>query len=280
MKCLELLRNKQDELVSLLKCIKQLSMDTVSLLPLQQAGAISVLINLFSLKDISTDTVNQLVSALYNLTRIDRGRQEQAVRAGIIPHLMNIIDTNSPLKQFALEIILDLGKIPGGRAELSKMNGVEYYLDLLHNYTNWRVNTFDVLSLWVRDDPQVQEILSQPSNLEKLVSVFISSSQPIFVNIVEPIFRVVQSCTAIQLLLAQNKDFVTCILQGLLGKSFDNLVRLKLMKILVTLCEVAPDFPQFAKTHNLSKSLKKLEQDRSILIADLAEKLNNKFLSK
>ena len=92
--------------------------------------------------------VNQLVTTLYHLTRIDRSRQEEAARAGIIPHLQDIINKNSPLKQFALEIILDLGKIPAGRVELYQHNGVVYYLELLTSYANWRVNTLDVLSLW------------------------------------------------------------------------------------------------------------------------------------
>ena len=93
------------------------------------------------------DILNQVVSAVYNLTRIDRFRQEQAVKAGIIPHLKNIINSNNPLKQFAMEIILDFGKIPAGRSELSKFGGVEYFLDLLSEI-NWRVNVLDILSHW------------------------------------------------------------------------------------------------------------------------------------
>ena len=123
-------------------------MDAGTLEPLQNAGAIPMLIGLFSIDNMTTDIMNQIVNTLYNLTRIDRSRQEEAARAGIIPHLKEIINENSPLKQFALEIILDLGKAPGGRSELSKCDGVEYYLELLTTYANWRVNTFDVLSLW------------------------------------------------------------------------------------------------------------------------------------
>jgi len=265
--------------VNILKSIKQLSMDTSSLDPLENVDAIPQLIDLFTIKNITPDITNQLVSTLYNLTRIDRGRQEQAARAGIIPHLKDIINTNSPLKQFALEIILDLGKVPGGRIELSKYNGVEYYLDLLTNYTNWRVNTFDVISQWIRDDERVQEIMCQPANLDKLVSVFTSSSKPIFINIVEPIFRIVQSSTTISKLLVLNDGFVACLLKGLLSKEYDNLVRLKLMKILVILVENLEDRETFRKTHDLSSALPKLKEDRSILISELAEQLSTKYFS-
>ena len=132
----------------------------------------------------------------------------------------------------------------------------------------------------VRDDTQAQTVLSQPNNLEKLVTSFVNSLQPIFVNMVEPMFRVVQSCTEIQLQLTKNKEFVSCLLRGLLDKKFDNLVRLKLMKMLVSLCEVHPNFTKFSKSHKLRAALRDLREDNSILIVELAQQLHSKYLSK
>lgn len=90
--------------------------------------------------------------------------------------------------------------------------------------------------------------------------------------------RVVQSCSGIQLQLTANKDFVSCLLLGLLGKEFDNLVRLKLMKILVILCDVHPNFTKFSKTHKLRSALRELRDDRSILIVELAHQLHAKYM--
>ena len=138
-------------LLKILKTIKQLSMDTNTLAPLQQIGAIPKLINMFGLKgaplEVSKEIDNQLLGALYNLTRISKERQEQAALAGIIPHLKEFISNNSPLKQFALSSIIELAHVRRARAELWKNQGAEYYLQLLKE-EYWKVNALDSLSVW------------------------------------------------------------------------------------------------------------------------------------
>lgn len=52
--------------------------------------------------------MNQVLSALHNLCKINKRRQEQAAESGIIPHLMHFIVTNSPLKQYALPLLCDM----------------------------------------------------------------------------------------------------------------------------------------------------------------------------
>lgn len=273
MECINLLKSDSSNRLLLLKSIKQLSMDTLSLSPLEHVGAITELINLFPLKNISPECINQVIQTLYNLTRIDRNRQDQAARAGIIPHLMKIIEDNSPLKQFALEIILDLGKIPSGRTELAKRNGVEFYLGLLTEYINWRGNTFDVLSQWMKDDASIQTIMAKPENLEKFVNAFISSSGVIFEKSISSISTVVSYCDqSIVEKLSQNNAFVSCILTNVLDVSISTPVRFLLMKIVRSLCEAAPDFTSFAKTHSLAIALKQLSNDK-ILVAEIASKL-------
>jgi hypothetical protein len=90
---------------------------------------------------------NQLLGALYNLTRISKARQEQAALAGIIPHLKEFINNNSPLKQFALSCIIDLAHVHNAHAQLWENQGVEFYLRLLKE-EYWKVNALDSLSVW------------------------------------------------------------------------------------------------------------------------------------
>jgi len=44
--------------------------------------------------DAFKDMHNQVLNALFNLCKINRARQEQAARAGIVPHLKEIISAN------------------------------------------------------------------------------------------------------------------------------------------------------------------------------------------
>lgn len=87
------------------------------------------------------------MNTLYNLTRIDRVRQEEAAAAGVIPHLQSIISENSPLKQFALGMMIDFGHLPK-RAGLEKFGGIAYFLQLVQSEEYWRGNLIDVVALW------------------------------------------------------------------------------------------------------------------------------------
>lgn len=279
MECIDLLRSDSSNRLLLLKSIKQLSMDNNTLSPLEQVGAITELINLFPLKGISPECINQVIQTLYNLTRIDRGRQDQAAKAGIIPHLMKIIEENSPLKQFALEIILDLGKTPSGRVELAKLNGVEFYLSLLTEYETWRFHTFDVLAQWMRDDQKIQQIMTKSKNLDIFVNAFITSTRVIFDKSIRSISTIVSYCPPIVALLSKNRAFVSSILNNVLNVTISTPVRVDLMKIVRSLCEATTDFPSFAKTHKLEKVLKQLSNDK-ILVAEIASNLYKEHFSK
>lgn len=50
---------------------------------------------------------NHAVNALFNLCRLSKARQAEAAAAGAIPLLQQIVNDNSPLKQFALPVLCD-----------------------------------------------------------------------------------------------------------------------------------------------------------------------------
>lgn len=85
---------------------------------------------------------------MYYLSTISPDRQEQAARAGLIPHLQRFIRINSQLKQFALPILFQLAKTSKKtRLELKKYNGVAFFLDLLED-SYWRQYALDAIALW------------------------------------------------------------------------------------------------------------------------------------
>lgn len=44
----------------------------------------------------------KVLQTLFNLCRLNKGRQEETAQSGIIPHLRKLVNSRSPLRQFAL----------------------------------------------------------------------------------------------------------------------------------------------------------------------------------
>lgn len=83
-----------------------------------------------------------------------RGRLEQAATTGVIPHLLFIVRSQDPLKQFALPILCDLAH--GGqvcRDRLWTCDGLGFYFGLLGDGTNeyWQLNAMEAILAWYGD---------------------------------------------------------------------------------------------------------------------------------
>lgn len=77
---------------------------------------------------------NHIFQTCYNLCRFNKTRQEEAVQAGIIPSLKRVIESSSPLKQFALPILCDLASAGKScRTALWQHDGMAMYLRLLED---------------------------------------------------------------------------------------------------------------------------------------------------
>ena len=137
--------------ITMLKFIKNLSMLSTTLESLSNSNAIEVLTDLLqsNSKDAhSREISNQVLSTIYNLCRLDKGRQEEAAMNGIIPILQRIIKTKGPLKEFALPILCDMahsGKV--GRRELWRNKGLAFYISLLAD-EYWQVTALDAIFIW------------------------------------------------------------------------------------------------------------------------------------
>ena len=91
---------------------------------------------------------NHIFQTCYNLCRLNKSRQEEAAQAGIIPCLKRVIDSNSPLKQFALPILCDLAS--AGKSCLVllwQQDGLSLYLKLLDDQY-FQVSALEAVSSW------------------------------------------------------------------------------------------------------------------------------------
>jgi len=91
-----MLQDNAGVLVKALRCVKFLSMNAMTLDPLQRAGYIPKLVNYLNMKSGSSvvEIHNQVLNALFNLCKINHTRQEQAALHGIIPPLKAIVAEN------------------------------------------------------------------------------------------------------------------------------------------------------------------------------------------
>ena len=132
---------------TLLKCLKNLSMESSALSDLEKAGTIPLLISLLG-GCVSNRCKTHIVPCIFNLCRINKRRQEDAAIHGIIPHLQCLIANDSHLKQFALPILCSLAYTSSRtRAELLKHGGAAFYINLLKE-SYWQTFALNSLAVW------------------------------------------------------------------------------------------------------------------------------------
>jgi hypothetical protein len=91
---------------------------------------------------------NHIFQTCFNLCRLNKGRQEEAAQAGIIPSLKRVIQTSSPLKQFALPILCDLASAGKTcRKLLWQYDGLQMYLTLLDD-PYFQVSSLEAVLAW------------------------------------------------------------------------------------------------------------------------------------
>jgi hypothetical protein len=153
--------------VHMLKAIKHLSMSPVLLDVLQNANAIEILVKIlddhslgphgtvsFSLVSLDRRLIraqeisNHIFQTIYHMCRLNKSRQEEAAQAGIIPHLKRILDSNSPLKQFALPVLCDLASAGKScRMLLWSEGGLKVYVRLLED-PYFQVSALEAILAW------------------------------------------------------------------------------------------------------------------------------------
>lgn len=134
---------------------------------------------------------NPLVNALYNLCRLSKSRQEEAALAGAVPALQSLVNSNSPLKQFALPIICDF-------AHASKTcRKVLWQHKIFHLYINllkdpfWNLAALEAILAWMQDETaRIEDALLEDTSVKALLKSFSTAKATSFENILEPMLKV------------------------------------------------------------------------------------------
>ena len=136
-----------------------------------------------------------MLSALLNLCKINKRRQEQAAEHGIIPHLMHFIMSASSLKQYALPLLCDMAHAShNSREQLRAHGGLDVYMSLLDD-ESWSVIALDSLAVCLAHDNdsshKVEQALLKKDAVQKLVRFFKSCPERHFVHILEPFLKII-----------------------------------------------------------------------------------------
>ncbi|KAF8927230.1 hypothetical protein BGZ58_010548 [Dissophora ornata] len=234
--------------------------------------AINGIHSVFNLQDVC----NHVLTTLFNLCRINKSRQEEAAMAGIIPHLQQIAESSSPLKQFALPILCDMAH--AGRAcrnILWNNDCLPVYLRLFKD-PYWQVNAMDAVLVWLQDETaDVEQVLLQPSSLNLFVQAFLTAKANSFENILEPLYKIIRISPSISCGIA-----VPALFQRLLDRLGHPkaVVRLNLLRILRAIFEVHPERLQLVARYGIAAVVVKIaEGDSAVLVKELAKEILDVF---
>ncbi|KAF8949355.1 hypothetical protein BGZ47_005578 [Haplosporangium gracile] len=268
--------------VMMLKCIKNISMNSNTLDVLQNASAINTLVQVLGERTGSFDTrayqdvCNHVLTTLFNLCRINKARQEEAAQAGLIPHLQQIAESSSPLKQFALPILCDMAH--AGRAcrnSLWHNDCLPVYLRLFKD-PHWQVNAMDAVLVWLQDETaDVEQILLQPSSLNLFVQAFLTAKANSFENILEPLYKIVRFSPSIARGIAVPPLFHRLLDRLAHPKA---VVRSNLLRILRAIFEVHPERLQIVAKYGIAQQVARIAaEDNAVLVKELAKEILDVF---
>ncbi|CAG8598462.1 24653_t:CDS:2 [Cetraspora pellucida] len=261
-------------IVAILKCIKNISMHSNTLDALQKAKAIQILTALLD-KQVPlyvTEISNQVLNTMFNLCRINKSRQEEAARAGLIPHLVHFASNNTPLRHFAIPILCEMAHTGQVCRDLLWQNNVlQLYLNLLID-KSWQVSAFEAILAWFQEETSnVESILLQPKNVKLILDAFVAAKANSFENILEPLHIITQLSAPLTCVLVQPKFFDRLLHRFGHPKP---VVRLNLLRILKSICDVHPQREAVIKRYGLFEIIFKIStEDPAVLIRELAKEI-------
>ncbi|CAG8540816.1 12466_t:CDS:2 [Dentiscutata erythropus] len=261
-------------IVIVLKCIKNISMNSITLDSLQKAKAIQILTELLDnqVPSYVTEISNQVLHTMFNLCRIDKSRQEEAARAGLIPHLVHFASNNTPLRHFAIPILCEMAHTGQSCRDLLWQNDVlQLYLNLLVD-RSWQVSAFEAILSWFQEETsRVEPILLQQNNIELILESFVVAKANSFENILEPLYMITQLSAPVTCVLAQPSFFDRLLHRFGHPKP---VVRLNLLRILKSICDVHPQREDVIKRYGLFEIIIKMSaEDPAVLIRELAKEI-------
>ncbi|KAJ1273291.1 hypothetical protein BS78_06G268900 [Paspalum vaginatum] len=251
-------------LLKILRCVNHLSGDPNCLETLQRTDAIKHLIPILELRDgpLVYQIHSEVLNALFNLCKINKRRQEQAAENGIIPHLMNFVMSDSPLRQYALPLLCDMAHASrNSREQLRAHGGLDVYLNLLEDDA-WACTALDSIAVCLahdNDHRKVEQALLKKEAIQKLVKFFQDCPEQYFVHTLDAFLKIITKSSRINTAMATNG--LTTLLIARLDHR-EAIARLTLLKLIKVVYEHHPRPKQLIVENDLPQKLQNLIEER------------------
>ena len=259
--------------LKVLKCISALSMSSNTLDRLASAGAIKTLVPYMGRREgsLMMETHQQLFSALYNLCRLNPGRQLVAAKAGIIPHLQWVIQENHPLKQFALPTLFEMARVQKIRDMMKPPEGVLFFISLMRQHYPWQTHALDCLANWLKDkNPLVAETIQ--NNLDPIIEAFRSSISEAYLHLFEHLLAIITTSDTLNVALGTS-PIIESVIERTNNKNV--LLRVLSLRIIDAFLDKHPKPLLFVA--QLQETVSKLKNDPTILVRNLAVAISLRF---
>ncbi|KAF2480077.1 hypothetical protein BDY17DRAFT_327060 [Neohortaea acidophila] len=270
----DLRRMRPQHQITMLKFIKNLSMLASTLDALENSNAIEVLTDLLSVSmnaPLFLEISNQILNTMYNLCRLNTDRQVDAALNGVIPLLQRIVQTERPLKEFALPILCDMahsGKL--GRKVLWQNRGLQFYVSLLAE-PYWAVTALDAIFIWLQEETaKVEEQLlrTELGFSSAVLQCFNETRADAFENLLEPLQKLLRLSQPLAASLAHRSLFERSAVKLHAKKP---LVRLNLLRVIRSICDASRDQGALISQYGLLESVQNLaNHDAAILVREMA----------
>jgi hypothetical protein len=225
---------------------------------------------------------NHIFQTCYNLCRLNKSRQEEAAQAGIIPCLKRVIETRSPLKQFALPILCDLTSAGKScRTLLWQHDGLSMYLKLLED-PYFQVSALESILSWLQDETaRVEDELTKAPSVAALLKCFVTAKANSFENLLDPFLKITRLSSPLTIAISRSPPFFKRIVERLAPASGGHskekaVVRLNLLRVLRTVCEVHPNRAMLVERYGLLGVVEGLSRgggDGAVLVRELAREI-------
>ena len=160
------------------------------------------------------------------------------------------------------------------RMMLWQHDGLHVYLSLLSD-PYFQVSALEAIVQWLQDDTaRVEDVLTEPWSLDRLVECFTSSKANSFENILEPLIKITRLCPTSMSIGCAREEFFTRLVDRLTHTKHKPVVRLNLLRILRAICDVHPDKATLVRRFGLDSVVEKLSQsDNAVLVRELAREI-------
>lgn len=264
--------------VTMLKFIKNLSMLSTTLDPLNNSNAIDVLSELLNEgmnKPQFREMSNQILNTIYNLCRLSKTRQEEAALVGIIPILIKIVkEEKTPVKEFALPILCDMAHSSrAARRELWQNKGLVFYTSLLSD-PYWQVTALDAIFTWLQEETSKVEdhLLENQKFTTAIIQALTSSKSTTFENLLEPLQKLFRLSPPLAASMARSQQ-----LFDVLGQKLNHnkpAIRLNLLRIIGSICDSTDNGGYLLDQYGLYDIISELQYaDSAVLVRSMAGEL-------